>query len=132
MGKGTPYLPVLSLFTTLTIAALLFRPQLARLGFDVNLLIGGNLLLLAITLISMYLLTSGLKASSTNAFLRSVYGGFMIKFFIVAAAVFGYAFLTDGKINKPSVFTLMGLYLVYTFIETSSLLKLTTKKTDHG
>lgn len=132
MGKGSPYLPVLSLFTTLTIAALLFRAQLAKVGFDVNLLIGGNLLLLAITLISMYLLTSGLKASSTNAFLRSVYGGFMIKFFIVAAAVFGYAFLTDGKINKPSVFTLMGLYLVYTFIETGSLLKLTKKTSENG
>jgi Ca2+/Na+ antiporter len=55
----------------------------------------------------------------------------MFKFFIVAAAVFGYAFLVDGKINKPSVFTLMGLYLVYTFVETRALLQ-QTKKSNNG
>lgn len=113
------------------IAFRVFSSQFAAKGFDVNLLMGGNLLLLAITLISMYLLTGGLKASSTNAFLRSVYGGFMFKFFIVAAAVFGYAYLVDGKINKPSVFTLMGLYLVYTFVETRALLQ-QTKKSNNG
>lgn len=131
MGKSSPYLPVLGLFTTLMIVFRVFSSQLAAKGFDVNLLMGGNLLLLLITLTSMYLLTGGLKASSTNAFLRSVYGGFMFKFFIVAAAVFGYAFLADGKINKPSVFTLMGLYLVYTFVETRALLQ-QTKKSNNG
>ena len=55
MEKGSPFLPALGLFTTLTISALLFRAQLEKLGFDVNLLIGGNLLLLVITLVFRYM-----------------------------------------------------------------------------
>jgi hypothetical protein len=131
MLKGSPARPVLIFFVVLNALFIVFRNALTAKGFSVDLLIIGNLLLFGITLASFFLLFRGLKAASTPAFLRSVYSGFMFKFFIVAAVVFGYVFSVDGKINKPSIFALMALYLVYTFIETRTLLRL-SKKNKHG
>jgi ammonia channel protein AmtB len=84
------------------------------------------------TLLSFFLLYRGLKATSTPAFLRSVYGSFMVKFFIVLVAVFGYAFMNKGNLNKHSLFTLMFLYLVYTFLEIKTLMKLSRKVNSNG
>jgi hypothetical protein len=131
MLRGSPARPVVLFFISLTAAFIIFRRALTSNGFNVDILLIGNIILLAITLISFFLLMGGMKATNTAAFLRSVYGGFMAKFFIVAAVVFGYAFLSAGKINKPSLFTLMFLYLVYTFIEIRALMK-QSKKSKNG
>ena len=48
----------------------------------------------------------------------------MIKFFLVLVTVFAYGFLNKGNLNKQSLFTLMFLYLIYTFIEIRTLLKM--------
>jgi hypothetical protein len=72
-----------------------------------------------------------MKATTTAGFLRSVYGSFMMKFLLVILIVSGYAFMFTDHINKPSLFTCMFLYLVYTFLETRALLKL-SKKTNHA
>jgi len=127
MLKGSPARPVLILFIILTSSFIVFRRAFTAKDFDVDLLLIGNIILVAITLASFFLMLKGLRASSTPAFLRAIYGGFMIKFFIVAAIVFGYAFFVGGKINKPSVFTLMGLYLLYTFVETRALMKMSKR-----
>jgi hypothetical protein len=35
-----------------------------------------------------------------------------------------------GQVNKPSLFTSMGIYLVYTSMEVIQLMKIARKKTD--
>ena len=127
MLKGSPARPILVVFILLTSMFIVFRRSLTAKDFNVDLLLIGNIILVAITLVSFFLMLRGLKASSTPAFLRSIYSGFMLKFFIVAAVVFGYAYFVEGKINKPSVFTLMGLYLLYTLVETRALMKMSRK-----
>jgi hypothetical protein len=119
--------PIILLFIILNAFIIVFRRSLTSEGFSVDMLIIGNIILFGITLISFILLSRGMKASSTPAFLRSIYGSFMIKFFIVAVSVFSYAFFAKADLNKPGLFTLMFLYLVYTFFEIKTLMKLSRK-----
>jgi hypothetical protein len=52
----------------------------------------------------------------------------MIKFFLIAIAAFVYIMVAKKNLNKPALITCMGLYLVYTFVEVSSLQKLLKQK----
>ncbi len=119
--------PIILLFIILNAFIIVFRRSLTSEGFSVDMLIIGNIILFGITMISFILLSRGMKATSTPAFLRSIYGSFMIKFFIVAVSVFGYAYFAKANLNKPGLFTLMFLYLVYTFLEIKTLMKLSRK-----
>lgn len=132
MLKGSPARPIILLFLALNVLVVVFRRSLTSEGFFVDLLIIGNIILFSMTMLSFFLLYRGLKATSTPGFLRSVYGSFMIKFFIVLVAVFGYAFMNKGNLNKHSLFTLMFLYLVYTFLEIKTLMKLSRKVNSNG
>lgn len=123
--------PLFFLFVVVNTIGIVFRVRLTDNGFDADVLLIGNLFLCAMTSLSFYLLQKGMKATTTAGFLRSVYGSFMMKFLLVILVVFGYAFLFTDKINKPSLFTCMFLYLVYTFLETRALLKL-SKNTNHA
>ena len=124
MIKGSPARPVLIFFVILNALIVVFRQKLSSNGFNVDILIMGNIIVFLMTVLSLFILGRGLKAPNTAAFLRSVYGSFMIKFVLVLVTVFTYAYLNKGNLNKPSLFTMMFLYLVYTFIEIRTLLKL--------
>lgn len=124
MVKGSPARPVLIFFIILNALIVVFRQRLTTLGFNVDVLIIGNIIVFFMTALSLFILGRGLKATNTPAFLRSVYGSFMIKFVLVLVTVFLYGYLNKGNLNKPSLFTMMFLYLVYTFIEIRALLRL--------
>lgn len=115
-------LPLVLAFLLIGSLILVFRNQLEQAGFDWQVLTGGNLFLYIITGISMHMLSKGLHAQNTQVFLRNAYGGIMVKLFTCAAAVFIYVLLADD-INKPALFTCMGLYLVYTAIELTVIMK---------
>jgi hypothetical protein len=124
--------PIILLFIILNAFIIVFRRSLTTEGFNVDMLIIGHIILFGITMLSFILLSKGMKATSTPAFLRSIYGSFMIKFLIVAVSVFGYAFYAKANLNKPGLFTLMFLYLVYTFLEIKTLMKLSRKGNTNG
>ena len=130
MAVRNSLMPLISLFVVVNSLAILFRDRLTGIGFDIDILLIGNFFLFAITVFSFYMLHRGMKASTTAGFLRSVYGSFMLKLLLAAIVVFGYAFLYKEQINKPSLFTCMFLYLVYTFLETRTLLKISKKSTN--
>jgi hypothetical protein len=104
--------------------SVLFNGFLTQYGFDVLMFIVGNIMLCFVTLFSLYFLKTGMQAKATSKFLGSVYSSFLIKFFIVGLAVFIYAFTHKGALNKPSLFSLMFMYLVYTFFEIKALLQI--------
>jgi len=130
MAVRKSLMPLISLFVVVNSFAILFRDRLTGIGFDIDILLIGNFFLFTITGFSFYMLHRGMKASTTPGFLRSVYGSFMLKLLLAAIVVFGYAFLYKEQINKPSLFTCMFLYLVYTFLETRTLLKISKKSTN--
>lgn len=125
------FLPIVILFIILNAFFIAGRGLLERWGASQDVLIWGNVLLFVFTIVSFVIAQKGLKSPNTHAFVRSVYGSIMLKLFASLIAAFIYIFLTRKDLNKPAFFTLMGLYLVYTFIEVSTLTKM-LKQRAHG
>jgi hypothetical protein len=120
--------PLVIVFLISAALILVFRDTLTLHGFDWQVLSGGNLFIYVITVVSMHLLSKGLSAANTNAFLRNAYGGIMFKLFGCAAAAFIYILASGKNINRPSLFACMFLYLIYTFIELSVIMKQSNAK----
>ena len=70
----------------------------------------------------------GLNNPNPHAFVRSVYGSIMIKLFLCIIVALIYIAIYQKQLNKPALFTCMGLYLVYTFMEVSILMKMLKHK----
>ena len=123
MRNKKPFMPVVLLFLLLNAFFIAGRTMLDRWNADQNVLIIGNALLFIITLVSFLLAQRGLRNTNTHAFIRAIIGGIMIKLFVFVIAAFIYISMFKKEINKPALFTCMGLYLVYTFFEVSVLTK---------
>jgi hypothetical protein len=122
------FLPLVLFFLALNGFFIAGDAMLRRWGADRDVLIIGNVLLFAITLVSFLVSSRGLRSTNTHAFIRSVYGSIMLKLFLCIIAAFIYIAIYQKNLNKPALFTLMGLYLVYTFMEVSILMKLLKQK----
>lgn len=122
------FLPIVLLFIVLNALFISGKVFLERWGVDQEVLIIGNLLLFIIFLLSFLVAQRGLKTTNPHAFVRSIYGSMMIKFFLCIIAAFIYISICKKDLNKPALFTLMGLYLVYTFIEVATLTKMSKQK----
>ena len=119
-----PIVPLIVLFVVLNSFFVTGRNFLERHDFDQSVLIIGNLILFAATLLSFFFAKRGLASSNPQAFVRSVYLSIMVKLFVCIIAALIYIFMFRDDLNKPALFTSMGLYLVYTFIEVSVLTKM--------
>ena len=97
---------------------------------DTGVILIGNFILFLITSISFILAQRGVKHSNPNVFFRSVYSGIMLKLFACIIAAFIYISIYKSHLNKPALFISMGLYLVYTFVEVSVLMKLLKRKSN--
>jgi mannose/fructose/N-acetylgalactosamine-specific phosphotransferase system component IIC len=115
--------PLVIIFLVTAAIILIFRNNLQEHGFDWQVLSGGNLFVYLVTVISMHLLNKGMDADNTPAFLRNAYSGIMVKLFACAAAAFIYILASGKNLNKPALFTCMVLYIVYTYVELSVILK---------
>lgn len=123
MRNRAPFFPIVILFVVLNSFFYSGKNLLQRWGADRDVLIIGNAILFFLTLISYLIAQRGIKNTNTHAFIRSVIGGIMIKLFVTIIVAFIYISIFKKEINKPALFTCMGLYLVYTFIEVSVLTK---------
>ena len=101
---------------------------LAKYGINQDVVIIGNLLLFAVMFTSFVITRKSFSSANPQAFVRAVYSGFIVKFFVIAIAAFVYILIAKKEVNKPALITLMILYIVYTFIEVSSLMKLLKEK----
>lgn len=126
--KNKAFLPVLFVFIALNGFFLLAKHPLEHWHADQTVLIAGNLLLFLVTTASFVLAQRGLKNPNPHAFVRSVYGSVMIKLFVCMIAAFIYVAAFKSSLNKPALFTCMGLYLVYTFMEVGALMKMLKEK----
>lgn len=120
--------PLVIVFLITAALIFIFRNLLESWGFDWQVLSAANLFLYLVTVVSMRLLTKGMNASDTNVFLRNAYGGILVKMFACAAAAFIYILLSGKNLNKPALFASMFLYLVYTFVELSLIIKSSNAK----
>ncbi|MCH5714987.1 hypothetical protein [Niabella hibiscisoli] len=122
--KGfNPLKLMILVFVLLSAFFLIFRETLTKAGADTNVLIVANIILF---LIGIFTVRNGLKAignPNPHVFVRVFYTGFIIRLFACAIAAFVYISLTDGKVNKVSLFASLGIYILYNVIEVSSLQK---------
>ncbi len=122
------FVPVVLLFVLVNALALSLRSRWLAWKVDQDLLIAGNLFLFAVTFFSFLIARKGLQSTNPNAFVRSVYGSIMFKLFLCLIAAFTYIAIQKKGLNKPAFFSLMGLYLVYTFLEVGILTRLLRHK----
>jgi hypothetical protein len=127
--KSTPaFFSIAFLFVILSGFFVSTRSLLAKWNMDPSVLLYGNLILFAATALSFWLGSRGTKTNNPQAVVRSVYASFIVKFFLLLAAAFIYIMMAAEKVNKPGLFVCMGLYIVYTFLEVSILMKMSKRK----
>jgi hypothetical protein len=107
-----------------------FKPFLESAGFDIAFLFIANTILFLLSVSVFFIQMKGLISANANAFVRGIYSSFLLKLFIIIIALTPYIFIIDGKVNKPSLFTSMALYFLYTSIEVTQLMKIARQKPD--
>ena len=122
------FLPAIMIFLVLNSGFLAMMKKLENWGFDYSVLVVGNFLVFAISFLSYWMAVKGLTTRNNHAFFRWVYGSIMIKLFLLAGVAFVYIMVNKKEVNKPALFFCMGLYIIYTFIEVSALMKVNKEK----
>ena len=127
-NKWKGFLPVIMVMILLNGFFSIGRNWLLLKNIDADVLIIGNTLLFVITLFSFLLAQRGFSNPNPHAFIRSVYMSVMLKLFACIITAFVYISIYKSNLNKPALFVCMGLYLVYTFMEISILMKMLKQK----
>lgn len=120
--------PMILVFILLNGFFIAGRSWLEKKGVDQEVLIVGNLILLAVSILTFWLTWRSLKSDNTHVFVRALYTGFIVKFFVIALAAFIYIALAEKSLNKPALFGMMGLYIIYSAIEVNTLLRILKQK----
>jgi hypothetical protein len=100
----------------------------ANSGIDGTVVLGGNVILFLATIMSFWVSARSLQSNSPSAPIRSLYGSFMVKFFIIIIAAFIYIMMAKKNVNKPALMICAGLYLVYSTLEVLAIQKLLKQK----
>ena len=122
------FVPVIALFVFINSLVFIFKTFLQLHDFDIEFLLAANMILFLLCFSGFFLQMKALKSSNMNAFIRGVYSSLLLKIFIVIFALGLYLFIVRGKVNKPALFTSMGLYILYTALEVAQLMKISRKK----
>ena len=120
--------PMYIVFIAINLLLLALNSTLQAKGVDVKILAIANLLMLIVALLSFTITIRSLNAKSPHTFVRAIYGSFVAKFFIIAIAAFVYILLAGKSVNKPALLSSMLLYIVYTYLEVSTLLRILKQK----
>ncbi|WP_276505034.1 hypothetical protein [Terrimonas pollutisoli] len=120
--------PMILVFILLSGFFIAGKLWLEKKGIDQEVLILGNLVLFAVSILTFWLTWRSLKSDNTHVFVRALYTGFIVKFFAIALAAFIYILLAEKNLNKPALFCMMGLYIVYSAIEVNTLLRILKQK----
>lgn len=83
----------------------------------------GNILLAGVTALSYYFSNKGIRGENNHAFVRLVYISTFVKLMICAIAVLIYAYFFRENITIGTLILFFLLYILYTIIETLSLMK---------
>jgi hypothetical protein len=127
-SKLRTLLPVLSIFLLVSVICLLFPQQLAVWSIDANVLLIGNIILLAATLISFMFYRRSLGNDHAPFFMRMIYSAMFTKMLICIFSAFIYIVTYKKNVSKGAIFACMFLYFLYTFIELAVVMKLSKEK----
>ncbi|MBZ4188313.1 hypothetical protein [Niabella beijingensis] len=97
------------------------KEPLQKNNIDTTVVLAGNLLLFLISLLNIIRSANAIDKPNPQVFVRVFYGGFIIRLFACAVAAFIYIYTQQGRINKPALFICLGIYIIYSLIETTTL-----------
>ncbi|MEO6905289.1 MAG: hypothetical protein ABI148_02940 [Ginsengibacter sp.] len=123
-------LPVFVFFILMNALIIIFGQSLIAAGFNIDFLLAANVILFLLTCFGFFIQTKGVRSKNVHAFIRGIYSSLLLKMFVIVIAIIIYILVMGGQVNTPSLFTSMGLYLVYTSMEVIQLMKIARKKTD--
>jgi hypothetical protein len=128
MKNNKTFWTPLILFLLIVTACVFLRNKSAEWGWDFDVIMAGTSIIFVASALSSWILQKSLGSSNPQAFVRAMYGSFMLKFFVLVLAAFVYIMIEKKQVNKPALFTCLGLYLVFTFLEVSAMTKLLKQK----
>jgi hypothetical protein len=120
------YLALVALLCLL-VTIILFSMKAALIGYDINAILAANLILATLSIISYFMIQQKMKQERAQAFVNGVYAASLMRLMICLGSVFGYAYSTRAHLHKPTVFAMMGLYVLYTLLETLVMSKIVKK-----
>jgi hypothetical protein len=120
-GRLAALLPFLFLFGGITLVVFLLNPLLFSWGVDVRVLQVSNALLFLVALFSTGWMGKSFRQPGGQALLKALYGGFMIRFFILAISAFIYILVKRKQVNVPGLAGAAFFYVLYTVIEIRAL-----------
>jgi len=118
------FLPITIIFLVTNSFFLAGRSLLTKWGVDTDILIMGNLLLIALTIFSFYQHIRALRNKNIHAFLRMLKGSMLIKMAVCGVAALIYILVAGKNINTGAVLGFMLLYFLYTLTEAAIVMKL--------
>lgn len=93
-------------------------------SYDLSVLIAGDALLAILSIVAYVMADNALKSPNPNAFIRAKMGSTMLRIFICVAGIGTYAYLNSKAAStKPTIFLILGMYMVYTILESAVLSK---------
>lgn len=120
-SRSPVFYPLVLLYTALAILILLLRTQLFGWGVDVQVLQGANTLLFLVALVAAWWMSGSLRKPGGQALLKALYGGFMIRFFVLAVTAFIYILSKRKQVNIPGLVGGAFFYILYLVVEIQSL-----------
>lgn len=105
-----------------------YKGVFANYGIDGTVVIIGNFILFLVSLSALVITQRSFNSENPQAFVRAIYSGFIIKFFVVAISAFAYIMVAKKAVSTPAILICGGLYIIYTALETRKLLQLLKPK----
>lgn len=119
-------------FVMITAICLVFSHQLEKYNINHEILLGANIILFVLMMITSLLHVKASRNPNPYAFVRSITLGVFLKLIVIAAAVLIYFYKSEGKINVYTIALAMVFYLVYTILEVAAAMRLNRKKNAEG
>jgi FtsH-binding integral membrane protein len=120
------YLPLLGLICGILFLSIFFlAPKFPE--YDSIALYFANTLLALLSFVSYYIIQNKMKQQRAQAFVNGVYSASLLRLMLCLGGIFIYAYSTREHLHKPTIFAMMGMYLIYTFFETITVSKMVKK-----
>lgn len=124
--------PMIFVFVIITAICFVFSEQLEKYSINHEILLGANVILFVLMMITSLLHVKASRNANPYAFVRSITLGVFLKLIVIAAAVLIYFYKSGAKINIYTIALAMVFYLIYTILEVAAAMRLNRKKNVEG
>ena len=124
--------PMIIVFVIITALCLVFSQQLEKYNVNHEFLLGANIILFVLMIITSLLHIKASRNPNPYAFVRSITLGVFLKLIVIAAAILIYFYKSGAKINIYTIALAMVFYLAYTILEVAAAMRLNRKKNAEG